>query len=66
MKNIFDAAFDRSLKKTRKENEKDPVVGYNRKALILAVAGVAVGCAATVVLAAVSKANAEGLLDMSE
>jgi hypothetical protein len=66
MSRIFDVAFDRSLRKTRKENETDPVADYNRKALIKAVACVAVGCAATVALTFVTKAINEDNLNMSE
>lgn len=66
MKNIFDAAFDRSLRKAKQENETDPVVDYNRKALIKAVACVAAGCAVTVALTFVTKAINDSNLAMDE
>ena len=66
MKNLFDVAFERSLRKVKQENETDPVVDYNRKAIIKAVAFVAAGCAATVALTFATKAINDSNLAMTE
>lgn len=66
MKNIFNAAFDRTLNRVRTENENDVVVDYNRKVLKKAVAFVAAGCAVTIVLSAVQVIVRESNTELSD